>query len=197
MCSKIASLTEGSPTTRLYIFCSNDDWTSPDGTIITPPSTPQDSMFSMAYNYCLNWCIDSIDDSLFTYSDGESFDGSLCNVAYDGDMERAVSDPSPEVSALCGDDVACLVDGWCGDVTDAQRALDGSGVILAAREGGAQQGLVSTYVMKMCDILHPFKIINCSCLTLLYIHLLSLSWKKRRRQQRMKQRQPISLFLLS
>jgi len=60
------------------------------------------------------------------HGDGESFDGSLCDVPHDNDngIGQALSNPHQEISDLCNGDLACLVDGTCGDASDAQRALD-------------------------------------------------------------------------
>lgn len=100
-----------------------DDWMKTDGTpIIISGST--DLIYEEAYNYCTdNWCINQQTDSLLTFSNGSTFsDFNQCNVPYGGRPD--FSSASEALINLCGTDVACLIDGLAGDLSDAQNALE-------------------------------------------------------------------------
>ncbi len=120
----------------------DDDWVAPDGTIINPPTSDLERLFSTAYDYCSqNWCAHNSSDSLFTYGAGESFDDIYqCDVEFSVAIESAfkavIAEPSsnPALSEACNGNVACLVDGLCGDMTDAQVALVNEQVIVATKE---------------------------------------------------------------
>jgi len=114
----------------------NDDWIAPDGTIISAPTTEEESIFSTSYNYCVeNWCVQDELDSIFTYADGESFDAiNACDEDYADEIEDAVTNPSDELVAICGTNVFCLVDGVCGNLDDALNALEDEEIIEADQE---------------------------------------------------------------
>ena len=86
---------------------------------------PADLLFSKAYDYCTtNWCIQNEAESAFTYRAGETFsDISKCNEPYKGDIEHRVANPPQNLVDICGDSIPCLVDGLCGDETDAANAI--------------------------------------------------------------------------
>jgi len=113
-----------------------DDWRTPDGTIITAPTTDKERLFSTSYNYCVeNWCIKDSANSIFTYRPGESFDDiNKCDADYSDDIELSVADPPQELLDVCGSSIACIVDGLCGDITDARKALQQEDLILASQE---------------------------------------------------------------
>lgn len=94
-----------------------------------------------AYEYCrTNWCIENESDSLFTYSDDESFESiSGCSVEYDSDLQAKVQaelaadtsllkdiccydddDDSETNDSGSGCDFACLIDGVCGGQEDGK-----------------------------------------------------------------------------
>jgi hypothetical protein len=78
-----------------------------DGTPFFPesPFSPD-----LMYQYCTEqFCVETAASSLFTYEPGLSFDNFYnCSAPYVGvDLEEA----PPEVVAVCGADIACLVDG--------------------------------------------------------------------------------------
>lgn len=77
----------------------SDDWRSPNGTILSTPSTAEESIFSTSYNYCReNWCIKDNASSVFVYGEGESFDAiSGCDEDYADDIEAAIANPSDEL----------------------------------------------------------------------------------------------------
>ncbi len=103
----------------------SDDWRLPDGTVVAAPTSTEESIFSTSYNYCVNWCIRDEANSIFTYRDGESFNQiSGCDENYADDIEESIADPPPELVILCGSNVYCLVDGLCGNLDDALRALE-------------------------------------------------------------------------
>ena len=88
-----------------------DDWTAPDGTILATPSTQEDSIFAPLYNYCVeNWCIHNANMSLFTYGrNEESFEIIYaCDEDYASDIETAILNPPPDLTAICGTNIFCL-----------------------------------------------------------------------------------------
>lgn len=109
-------------------------------TVISPPTSDQERLFSTSYNYCTtNWCQDS-SNSLFTLKSGEIFDDiNKCAAPYVDSVEAAVSslvsDPTinQELYDICtyydnygsgkqSLDLTCVVDGLCGDTNDARNA---------------------------------------------------------------------------
>jgi len=102
-------------------FDESDDWRTSDGAILPVPTTLEEKLFSTSYNYCVdNWCIHDEADSIFIYGSGESFgDIYQCDVAYANEIEDQVSNPPQALVDICGDSVVCLVDGLCGDESDA------------------------------------------------------------------------------
>ena len=123
-------------------FFRTDDWRASNGDVISPPATEAESLFSMAYSYCVtNWCVDDASNSIFSYGVGESFDSiNKCDVPFSNDVEDAVlnlvNNPSlnQDLSGACGDSLVCLVDGVCGDVTDAVVALNSEQEIADTQE---------------------------------------------------------------
>lgn len=103
----------------------------PDGSTIPPPPTAEDAIFGMSYDYCVNnWCVNDANDSIFTYGDGESFsDINKCDLPYINEIENQVANPPEQLLATCGSSVACMVDGLCGDMSDALRALTSEALI--------------------------------------------------------------------
>jgi len=121
---------------------TDDDWMTPNGVVLEPPSSDLERLFSTAYDYCReNWCAQDSADSLFTYGVGESFDAIYkCDVQFSVEIENAfnaiITDPTSnqELSDSCNGNVACLVDGLCGDMSDAQAALVNEQVIVDTKE---------------------------------------------------------------
>ena len=119
-----------------------DDWRASNGDVISPPATEAESLFSTAYSYCVtNWCVNDASNSIFTYGAGESFDSiNQCDVPFSNDVEDAVLDlvnnPSlnQDLSNACGTSLVCLVDGICGDISDAVVALNSEQVIVDTQE---------------------------------------------------------------
>jgi len=88
-----------------------NDWMTRTGTILPIPLSREDRVGAVSLEYCLeNWCIESENDTLFTYYDPnynfEFFFG--CNDTVRDTVD--ISMPSPEAQELCGFDEACLVD---------------------------------------------------------------------------------------
>jgi hypothetical protein len=124
---------------------ASNDWTTSDCTPIDVPTGQTQLRYQPSYDYCVsNWCIRNAQDSLFTYSDSfpALFDG--CEVPYGGavDLTRA----TPQLNALCGQDIACLTDGIEIGVDAAVRLLEaesvllGSGSLLQASPSGVVVG---------------------------------------------------------
>jgi len=110
----------------------NDDWRASDGAILSPPVDDMERMFSTAYNYCTqNWCVQDSSESLFVYGTDESFENiNKCDEPFSSELEDAVaeivadSSVNPDLSNICQGNLVCLVDGLCGDIEDAQAALE-------------------------------------------------------------------------
>ena len=104
----------------------NDDWTDAFGNPLPiPPGL--DLLFEPAYNYCVqNWCIQNPEESLFTYNNSDSrvfSDFYKCDQPFDTsvlDAYNSAIDSNSELTTLCGDDAACLVDGVIGTLDDAR-----------------------------------------------------------------------------
>ena len=103
----------------------------PQQTILDIPTTDEEKLFSTSYNYCTaNWCIRDEYKSAFTYGTGESFSSiSKCNEPYIDDIESQVANPPQNMLDICGNSIACLVDGLCGSTADAREALSNEGNI--------------------------------------------------------------------
>jgi len=114
----------------------NDDWVAPDGSSYSPPRNEQESIFSAAYDYCVsNWCIRDENDSIFSYRPDETFASiSGCDENYSAEIEAAVANAGPDLVAICGSELFCLVDGVCGNLQDAQTALKDEILIETAQE---------------------------------------------------------------
>lgn len=77
------------------------------------------------YDYCVtNWCITTETESLFLYNSPDfGFDFFReCDTPYPGTVD--LSQATPELIALCGTDVACLMDGIQLGIEGAQNLLD-------------------------------------------------------------------------
>lgn len=100
-----------------------DDWQDQNGTVLSTPDTLSNRLYEAAYNYCTtNWCITDPGASIFAYEEGKShIDFALCDKPY---VRPDVESASPELVALCGGSVECLIDGVVGSEEDAQAGLD-------------------------------------------------------------------------
>ncbi|GFH50342.1 hypothetical protein CTEN210_06818 [Chaetoceros tenuissimus] len=110
----------------------SDDWRARNGAILPIPISQNGRTFSEAYNYCTtNWCIRDEVESIFTYiHEGESFEGiTSCDEEYFDDLEVAITSPPAELVNVCGENLACLVDGICGDLEDAKDVLKDEEII--------------------------------------------------------------------
>jgi len=108
---------------------ANDWMQSDDGATLSIPDNRFDRMFKPAYDYCTEqWCIDNAGDSKFTYANGKGFDDyNFCtNVYDDGGVQEALTDAeqNEELIAVCGQNLACLLEGAVGDAEDAQAAKE-------------------------------------------------------------------------
>ena len=114
----------------------SDDWVAPDGTIYSPPQGQAQSIFSPSYDYCTaNWCVRDATNSIFTYKSGESFASFFgCDEDYRNDIESAVDSAGAELRTVCGSDLACLVDGICGGLSDAVAVVQDAEAIVAQQE---------------------------------------------------------------
>lgn len=106
----------------------SNDWTDQDCNPIPGgvPISAYDRRFEKAYQYSVsNWCISNEEDSLFNYTvQHATFEEvSFCNVGYGGGVD--LSNVPTEVSDICGQDLACLIDG-------AELGLEGAQEIVEA-----------------------------------------------------------------
>ena len=109
----------------------SDDWMDSEGNNIELPSTLNERLYETAYTYCMeNWCIRNAADSLFTYKESSTFI-EKCDAPYPGSVDYESS--SEELKAICGDRVACLIDGTVGGTEDAENALQTNQELEAAR----------------------------------------------------------------
>jgi len=116
----------------------DDDWRMKNGTIVPAPTSDAERLFSKAYNYCVdNWCAQTESESLFTYGTGESFAAiNKCDVDFSSAVETAVNDQQSldqDLVTACGGNLICLVDGLCGNITDALAAMGNQEKITAAQ----------------------------------------------------------------
>ncbi len=164
--------------------CRTDDWMSKPSngasTIISPPTSDQERLFSTSYNYCTtNWCQDST-NSLFTLRSDESFDDiNKCATPYIDVVETAVSslvnDPTinQELYDICTKydnygigkqslDLSCVVDGLCGDTNDAQNArndrqdIESTHDLLWHYSNYPTQGNVSAFIKSFTFLLKSY-----------------------------------------
>lgn len=106
----------------------SDDWQDQNGTVLSAPDTASGRLYEAAYSYCTtNWCIRDPEASIFAYEAGQSHsDFALCDRPY---VRPDVESASPELVALCGGSVECLIDGVVGSEEDAQAGLDAMAAI--------------------------------------------------------------------
>lgn len=113
---------------------SLNDWTSPDGNTI---SISNHRYGAGALAYCNSWCIRNATDSLFThFEDGRDFSYySHCKDSDDAfdDPVVDISKASNELKALCGQDVACRIDGIVLGLDAAMDTLSEQAAIDAAQ----------------------------------------------------------------
>jgi len=106
-----------------------NDWMQTDGVALTFPDSYASRYGQVAYEYCtMYWCLRDPTDSLFTYEEMASFEFfSNCDQDYIGGVDLDMA--SQELRDLCGNDIACLIDGILGDLADAQQTLDAQAVV--------------------------------------------------------------------
>jgi hypothetical protein len=94
---------------------STNDWMTPGNTVLDlPTGNVGKFFFEPAFNYTRdNWLITTENDSLFNYTPGS--DGfatySTPDEVYDPAIETAVNNVDQNVVNICGDDIACRLDG--------------------------------------------------------------------------------------
>lgn len=106
-----------------------DEWTDRFGNDLSVPVRDEDLHFKPAHDSCAAfWCIHEEKDSLFTYVGTESFRGYFdCGTTrrYDPTLLKQTVGLAPEsLRAVCGDDIACMIDGSVGDLSDASVYLE-------------------------------------------------------------------------
>ncbi|CAB9525866.1 receptor-like protein kinase [Seminavis robusta] len=107
----------------------NDDWMTPNGTVLPIPTRRKDLRFGPAYDFCVdNYCIREKEKSMFNYTEGESFEKYFgCDQRADLETETCVSNPPGILKDICGritPDAACLIDGCIGGPADAKKYID-------------------------------------------------------------------------
>jgi hypothetical protein len=97
----------------------DDEWTTPTGAIV--PIVPKGPD---AYKYCTtNHCVGRKSQSLFIHDFNKTFEQLYsCAGEYPGDPVQ-IDHVSPEVKAICGQNVQCLTDGAVGGPSEAIRSL--------------------------------------------------------------------------
>ena len=132
----------------------SDDWRAPDGTVL-PPASAQDMILMPAYQYCVdNWCVQDIGDSIFVHASEESFEEiNECDKDYVGDIEQALENLPEGVTAVCGENIFCLVDGVCGRLDDAMNALVNNEFVEASQTEAEQCSM--GYEGDLCDECAP------------------------------------------
>jgi len=92
---------------------SKDDWMDQNGNVLDLPGGASNFFFKPAFDYVKkNWIINDPDDTIFAYDNCASFETlAVPDDEYDPEIELIVSDPDPQIEAICGDDVQCLIDG--------------------------------------------------------------------------------------
>jgi hypothetical protein len=95
-----------------------DEWTTPTGAIV--PIVPKGPG---AYEYCTNHhCVGRKSQSLFVH-DFKTFEQLYsCLGEYPGDPVD-LENVTPEIKAICGDNVDCKIDGTLGGIKEAERSL--------------------------------------------------------------------------
>lgn len=92
---------------------TEDDWMQQDGTVKEIPEGASAHFFKPAFDYVkANWIITDADDSIFSNEEGESFESfSVDDEPYDPEFEEMINNADADIVAICGDDIACRVDG--------------------------------------------------------------------------------------
>lgn len=108
-----------------------DDWQSKLGVTLPTPNNDV-ALFQGGYDYCrIEWCLRNVTDSLFTYSQGESFAMYFeCDAPYSAQLENAIKAAPQELVQVCGNYIECLIDGSSGTVVDAQKLLNETSMLL-------------------------------------------------------------------
>lgn len=98
---------------------------SRNGTVLSPPSFPSRLVFGESFEYCTkNWCVRNEIESLFTYNDGRGFNDIFgCEQTYDSTIEDYVANAPEDLRTVCQGDPLCIVEGVCGDISDAQAVI--------------------------------------------------------------------------
>ena len=74
-------------------------------------------------------------DSIFSH-DGEPFSViNRCGEPYVNEVESQLANPPQNLVEVCGDNVVCLIDGLCGDETDAANALRNEALVTQMQGG--------------------------------------------------------------
>jgi len=61
-------------------------------------------------------------------------------------MQDQVATAPQELLDLCGSSVACMIDGLCGDMSDASRALENEALINATNNGAVSRYSLCLYI---------------------------------------------------
>lgn len=104
----------------------SNDWMDINNQLVDVPTNKEDLRFNVSYDWCVqNWCIQNVEDSMFTYLPEESFDEfKQCDLPADTKTQTCATSPGEELTSVCGtENLACLVDGCTGTVEDAKSLL--------------------------------------------------------------------------
>jgi len=100
----------------------SDEWTRPDGTIMTVPEDKANKLKKPGYDFCTqNYCIRDEIDSNFVYNEaGITFDTfQRCDLPYGDTLEKMITEAPQWVLDLCAGDAACIMDVQNGGAEDA------------------------------------------------------------------------------
>ena len=101
-----------------------DDWMTSDNKGLVVPASLHDRMNQKGYGYCTSHhCIREEANSLFTYAEkGVDFEDIMhCDLPYGNTLEELFVDIDPEVLAVCGEDIMCIIDSRIGGVATAKE----------------------------------------------------------------------------
>ena len=106
-----------------------NDWMLRNGSIVSVPKTESALRGADAYNYSMNWCITNASESLFHYSEvGFDFvNYTGCDEPFPGDVN--ISSATSEIVTLCGENIACLIDGVVLGLNGAQNLLESDAAV--------------------------------------------------------------------
>lgn len=101
----------------------NNDWVTPGGVVLDPPTNREERRFKKSYDYCTqNWCVRTAEDSIFKYEAGSSFEDFFeCDLPYPGTTQ--IDDPPVALNEICNGNEECLIEGIALNPTAAKQLV--------------------------------------------------------------------------